>query len=887
MAKCSNLGYDFTRLDTGLKEIIMNETSSSPGASLSTPTPTDNGLASTHTAPSSHRLALSDDQSDWFVWRSVALRSAGFPADSVLKLSTPAAAEAADHVLRNQELAQQARASAFIVLQRAIDANGSHQEQRQRLVKALRQLKQGRAPQPWQDSGIAALDHYITVSQQAEAAWEAYRAIFNTEVQCTAQALAEIARTDRFREAVLWQNRRAFHTGVEDVLRHRPEDARDSQYRQHEVLVASYIQRYSVKNDTIGFFGPVGWASFAEQGPTVRMKPGERLLASRTVYFEAWCIQALATTLMQNPAVLPWLAPRLQPYLALEGTTLHIPGQAAIELAPEQAGLLWACDGIRRAKDIAQAILCMPGSTFTDEQAVYQLFTQLQQMGLLLWQFDIPVEPGADAALREQLARIGDEPLREAAQSALEELEQGRRAIAQAAGNPERLDEQIQALEMTFTRLTNQASTRAEGRTYAARTLVYEDCRRDIELTLGPGLLSALGAPLELLLTSARWFTYHAAAIYRQALTKLYHTIVQATGSPVVNAAVFWQQARPLLFGEGPHPIDGLLANFQERWASILALPEEVRAVHYASGQLREKVHELFAAPEPGWYTARHHSPDIMLAATSAEAIARGDYQLVLGEIHMGANTLNPALFMAQHPSPKDVLQMMEVDIPETLIVPIPPSDWPGLTTRTSLALVAPKDIRVNLSPDVSRTPALRSIPIGELVLEDTGNGLHVRTRDGQLHLALIEVFARALSSLTADLFKMLRPAPHTPRVTIDRLTISRETWTCSATDLTFAFEKTEAQRFVAARYWMRTHSMPRFVFVKAPVESKPFYVDFASPVYVEPFAKAARRTVNAGSATPMTVTEMLPEPHQAWLTDAEGQRYTCELRCVTFDMRS
>jgi hypothetical protein len=805
----------------------------------------------------------------------------------VLKLSTPAAAEAADHVLRNQELAQQARASAVVALQGAIDANGRHQEQRQSLVKALRQLKQGRTPQTGQDSGIAALDHFMMVSQRAEAAWEAYRAIFTTEVQRTAQALAEIARTDRFREALLWQNRRAFHTGVEDVLRHHPEDARDSQYRQHEMLAASYMQRYCVKNDTIGFFGPVGWASFAEQGPTIRMKPGERLLASRTVYFEAWCIQALAATLMQNPALLPWLAPRLQPYLALEGTTLHIPGRTPIELAPEQVGLLRACDGKRRAKYIAQAILNMPGSPFTDEQAVYQLFTQLQQRGLLLWQLDIPLEPGADIALREQLDRIEDEPLQEAAQATLAELEQGRRAIAQAAGNPERLDEQIQALEMTFTRLTNQASTRAEGRAYAGRTLVYEDCRRDIELALGPDLRFALGAPLELLLTSARWFTYHTAANYRQALTKLYHTIAQATGSPVVDVAVFWQQARPQLFGEGPLPTDGLLADFQERWTSILALPEEAREVHYTSEQLREKVHELFAAPKPGWYTARHNSPDIMLAATSAEAIARGDYQLVLGEIHMGANTLNPAFFVAQHPSPGDLLQMIEADIPEACIVPVPPADWPGLTTRTSLALIPPKDIRVILSPDVSRLPALRSIPIGELVLEDTGNDLSVRTRDGQLHLDLIDLFGRVLSTITADLFKMLRPAPHTPRVTIDRLTISRETWNCTATDLTFAFEETEAQRFVAARRWMQAHSMPRFVFVKAPVEIKPFYVDFTSPVYVELFAKAVRRTVNAGSATPITVTEMLPEPHQAWLTDAEGQRYTCEFRCITFDARS
>ena len=79
----------------------------------------------------------------------------------------------------------------------------------------------------------------------------------------------------------------------------------------------------------------------------------------------------------------------------------------------------------------------------------------------------------------------------------------------------------------------------------------------------------------------------------------------------------------------------------------------------------------------PGWNAARHHGPDIMLAATSGEAIARGDYQLVMGELHVGVNTLNPALFLAQHPSSGEVLKMMEADIPETRIIPIPPSNWP------------------------------------------------------------------------------------------------------------------------------------------------------------------------------------------------------------------
>ena len=40
-----------------------------------------------------------------------------------------------------------------------------------------------------------------------------------------------------------------------------PEPAkRNSQQRQHEALVASYLQRYCAKNDSIGFFGPVGWS---------------------------------------------------------------------------------------------------------------------------------------------------------------------------------------------------------------------------------------------------------------------------------------------------------------------------------------------------------------------------------------------------------------------------------------------------------------------------------------------------------------------------------------------------------------------------------------------------------------------------------------------------
>ncbi|SCF98885.1 hypothetical protein GA0115259_106462 [Streptomyces sp. MnatMP-M17] len=51
--------------------------------------------------------------------------------------------------------------------------------------------------------------------------------------------------------------------------------------------------------------------------------------------------------------------------------------------------------------------------------------------------------------------------------------------------------------------------------------------------------------------------------------------------------------------------------------------------------------------------------------------------------------------------------------------------------------------------------------------------------------------------------------------------------------------------------------------------------------MYVNIFAKAARRLARKDPSARMTVTEMLPTPEQAWLTDDEGNTYTSELRFV------
>ncbi|KPC83643.1 lantibiotic dehydratase, partial [Streptomyces sp. NRRL S-4] len=121
-------------------------------------------------------------------------------------------------------------------------------------------------------------------------------------------------------------------------------------------------------------------------------------------------------------------------------------------------------------------------------------------------------------------------------------------------------------------------------------------------------------------------------------------------------------------------------------------------------------------------------------------------------------------------------------------------------------------------------------------------------------------------------------------RVAVDKLVVSRESWRFTGGDLEFAGEKSEARRYVRARNWRSGLGLPRYVFVVSPTEPRPFYVDFDAPVYVNILAKAARRLARKDPQAKLTITEMLPTPEHAWLTDDQGNAYTSELRFVAVD---
>ncbi len=814
----------------------------------------------------------------WSLWKDFLLRSAGFPMKQVLGVASPDVARAVDELLGLEQQLRDAVAAADQLLSEE-QHKAPHGPPWRALADVRKALKAGNFARlaKWSGPGAQALEAVRRAALARETRATAVAPLFEQEGVRLGEILRTLARQERFREAVLWQNRQGYQTGVK-VLLDKPATDRSSSTRGKERLVASYVQRYCVKNDSIGFFGPTAWGELQESGATLTVRPGPELIGARRVFLEQWALDELAGTLSTLPGIQPWLAPRRMPYVRVEGQFLHTP-LGADELPPLQARVLQACDGERTAKSIARELLADAALGLTGEADVYTVLEGFASQELILWRLEVPTVGRTTflEVFRRQLERIEDVSVRQSAFATLGELEAARDEVARAAGNPDALEAALRKAEETFTRLTSKSASRNAGQLYAARTLIYEDCRRNVEIAAGPGLRERLAPALTLLLTGSRWLTYQIASAYRALLTSIYQELRQDTGSDIVDLARFWATMAPHFpVGGGtlPPSVQEVNSGFQRRWAQLFGLPSQARRLELSAQTLASRVQETFAAPNPGWPTARYHSPDIMLAAPSVEAIARGDYHVVLGELHMGANSLEQELFFDDHPDPRQLLKAMAEDLGQGRVVPAIPKALSSSRMGYGISQ-HPEDATLEFEAARSFRSRASTLSIGDLVVQEVDGKLAIRTRDGSKHWDIIAF----LDAICADAQVPLLPmAPHTPRITLDGVVVWRESWSLAPEELAFAHRETALERFQGVRELARGRNLPRFLFAKVSAEKKPFYLDLESPVYVELFAQSVRRS------TTVTVSEMLPGPEECWLPDAQNNTYTSELRIIALD---
>lgn len=726
------------------------------------------------------------------------------------------------------------------------------------------------------DGLAAAADKFDRGTPLSGVDWTAFEEEFGTAAVRTALALQDIAARPDFRAAVAWQNRTVLGTGIKPFLDWTPTAAgRSSMPRQREELVAHYWQRFCVKNDTIGFFGPVGWGRWDLDQEGVTVDPGQGLIAESTVYFSSWAIDTLARVLGEDPALRRWTPPRRVSFVRINADSVHLPGRPPQPISPDQRELLASCDGTRSPVDLATQL-------GRSEEEVLAGIEDLVKRRCAVWRLEVPTTAHPEQHLRSTMERVGDPAVRDRALAKLAVLEQAKQRIHHAYGDADALAAAMAALEQDFAALTESAAVRAKNsRTAPCRSLVYADCRRSATATLGSAVLAEL-TPLALCLTAARWLTNRFAESMTTRIRAAYEKLLAKHGR--VDLGALWFECLPVPHPDSTAEIDRIQAELRERWTRIINAPEGARRVRLSSVDLKDQVEAAFGEPGDAWNIARYVSPDVLILAEDADAVARGEFELVLGELHVAMNTVGASLFAMQHPDINELLAETTMDFPGPRLMPMLPKEQPPRwSTRSRPALVRPEDYfagMVDYTADPHNPRALNSADVEVL---DRDDRLLAILPDGA-EFPLLDVFGNALTNRVMDRFSLRTNAEHSPRITVDRMIIARETWRFTAASLEFTAEKNEARRFVKARQWREELDLPRYVFVTSPTEPRPFYVDFDSPVYVNILAKAARRLARTDPDGRITVSEMLPNPEQAWLTDDQGQRYTSELRFVAVD---
>jgi hypothetical protein len=457
--------------------------------------------------------------------------------------------------------------------------------------------------------------------------------------------------------------------------------------------------------------------------------------------------------------------------------------------------------------------------------------------------------PQSERDLRTQLER-SQPGLRDRGLAALGRLERCRSAAAHAT-TPRALDNALGDLDRVFEQLTGRSATRRPGQTYAARTLLYLDCMRDLDLTVGPGLRDELAATLPPLLAGARWYSGRVYEAARQVIGEA----AAAAGTRSLDRAL--KEALPAL-RHLPDVAAAANRDLQRRWSALLADPDPATIGTRAAA--------AFADHGPAWPVSVYQSADLQIAAPSLAAVNAGDYLCVVGDFHPGANPLGQGMFATRHPDRDRFLGAIASDV-GALPFLIPPRDVGFQTTRSMPAVTRCGDVHVAADSRDRMPDGYRTLPAADLVTD----GETVTTPDGswQAPLAHLLWLPMLIAGVHAyDPFPAAPAGGHGARITIGRIPPVHG-----------------PARPEDAANWARERDLPRRVFALSPGELKPVYIDFDSPVLTRILCRQIRRAAADFPNQPVRFTEMLPGPGDCWLADQDGRHYTSELRLVAVDL--
>nr|BDT35690.1 lantibiotic dehydratase [Myxococcus sp. MH1] len=757
----------------------------------------------------------------WTLFPHLVVRATGFPFDWLERLGCP-------------ESARWARA--LEAERRALDALRAQGPRVHRPPREL--LSALKAGRPVDTEGLEAPERFAEWNTRARAAQEAEAALASAlerELPAVETQMEALCQEPRFLEAVASSSPPV----ARDLLAKRE----GSRLRRQ---VASYLQRLCAKNETMGFFGPINYGRVDAQAPTgVTLRwSGPETLVGRNTFAASWLVQGLVRAIAFDPDIASWLVPRRKAFAEMPARKAGPAPESAEELLPRIVEL---ADGTRTLAALASSLGVAPG-----------MAREALRLGcdkaLLTHQLEVPSavhHPVDDLAQRvAALPGAGARRHVEGLSTLLELM--GRYGAADASGK--------MALQDAFARRakelwgvappTERGPASESHNFYQDRLPLREECGGDLRLEVGGDRARELGARLEPALAwmaEAAWRTRDAA---REA-------VARKVGSRTVP---FWKVAAAA--ADLPVPLDTTVAELLAK-----SIPDAAaRSV------------ELGAVERPSWDAGRTlplvTSVDLLVGATDVEAWGRGEYTLVMGDIHDTALVWGWALQF--HPSRAKVesemvraLGALSRSVPLVTVLPsrrtgLLPSEFPGPV--------------VELGGVSSHASAWR-IPLDDLFVESDGKSARLVSKRLGSELCL---YNGELESAVHTAFSLPRIRPlkvslgeHTPRVTLGGVVVQREQWKldAAACEALLACKDDRARLRVAAGLW-DARGLPPCVFAKFKGERKPVLVDVRSPPLLRVFLNLLEQKEE------VLLSEMLPGPEQLWLRGPSG-RHTVELRCT------
>ncbi|AKJ02762.1 lantibiotic biosynthesis dehydratase-like protein [Archangium gephyra] len=756
----------------------------------------------------------------WKLFPHLVVRTTGFPFERLERLRCPESAESARKLWAERRELE------------ALKARGPRLRRPPSAVLAA--LKAGR---PVDLEGLESPEFFATYNVHARAAQEAGAAFeesFTRESARVEEALAALRTEPRFLEAVASSS---------------PPVARDlSAGRDGARLkrqVASYLQRLCAKNETMSFFGPINYGRVEPGAPTgvsVRWS-GPEVLVGRNTFTASWLVLGLVRAIAADPEVAIWLVLRRKAFASMPPRKGAAPNPASMEdVLPK---LVEAVDG-------ARPLLALREALGVELPLLLEAVRFGQQRNLFTHQLEVP--SASHHPLEDLAERLAGIPGR-AAREHLRELEgllgvMARYGSADAAGKMA-LNEELakRVRERWSVAPVAAASTSDSHNFYQDRLPMREECGGDLRLTLGGERAEELTRKLE----PALGLMGEAALRTREAARSAVAALVGARTVP------FWKVVAA--YGDRPVPYDTTVA-------SALAA-----AISEPAARCVELDPAVLPTPRADTELPIVTSIDLLVGAPDVEAWSRGEYELVVGDVHDTALVWGWALQFHEE------RRRVEGEMLRTLGSLRRPMPFVTVlaSRRTGLLPAEFPGPIVELGGVSARASAWR-LPFDDLQVESDGRSARlVSTRLG----TEVCLYNGEIESLVQTAFALPRIRPlrvslgaHTPRVMLGGAVLQREQWKLEAADgeALVACKDDKARLRTAVGIWARM-GLPDHVFAKFPGERKPVLVDVRSPALLRVFVNLLEQKGE------VMLSEMLPAPGQLWL-GASGGRHTAELRC-------